>query len=67
MANVIKKLNLTKIKSIGCTEDKAPIWIGFTEKNPKAIEWVNILKKTEEELDKSGKLTELFKKYNATR
>ncbi len=67
MAYMLNKLKIDKIKNIGCTEDKSLIWIGFTETNPKAKEWVEMLVKTQDELEKSGKLDEIYHRYNVKR
>jgi polar amino acid transport system substrate-binding protein len=67
MNYMLSKLKIDKIKNIGCTEDKSLIWIGFTETNPKAKEWVELLDKTQDELEKSGKLDEIYHRYNVKR
>ncbi len=54
---------LTHIKKIGCTEDRGPIWIGFTASNPKSKGWIETLVRTQTELEKSGKMAEIYRRY----
>jgi polar amino acid transport system substrate-binding protein len=63
MINRLKERHIINIKSLGCTEDKVPVWIGFTESNPKSKIWVEILSKGQAELEKSGKLSEIYGRY----
>jgi ABC-type amino acid transport substrate-binding protein len=63
MSYQLKKRNITNIKKIGCTEDRVSIWIGFTESNPKSKSWIEILNKTQDELEKSGKMAEIYNQY----
>ncbi len=67
MDYMLKNLKISKIKKIGCTEDKSLIWIGFTESNPNARSWVEMLVKKEAELVKSGEMNKLYQKYGATK
>jgi len=59
----LKDRKISGIKNIGCTEDRVPLWIAFTETNPKAKAWTEKLDKAQAELEKSGKLAEIYKKY----
>jgi polar amino acid transport system substrate-binding protein len=58
---------ITKIKNLGCTEDKNSGYIGFTKTNPKSKMWVEMLSKGQAELEKSGKLSEIYGRYGIKR
>jgi polar amino acid transport system substrate-binding protein len=59
----LKNRKITNIKKLGCTEDKNYTFIGFTKSNPKSKGWVEILSKGQAELEKSGRMSEIFIKY----
>jgi len=59
----ISTKNLTNLKSLGCTEDRDNLWIGFTATNPKAKEWIEILDKAQTAFEGSGKMNAYYKKY----
>jgi polar amino acid transport system substrate-binding protein len=62
----IATMGLDKIKNLGCTEDRVNLWIGFTDPkiNPRSKSWVEALDKGQARLEASGKLSEIYKKYN---
>jgi polar amino acid transport system substrate-binding protein len=55
--------HVTNIKNLGCTEDRLPLWIAFTAKNPKSKAWVATLAAGQAALEKSGRLAEIAAKY----
>ena len=63
MSYQINKRKIKNIKKIGCTEELVPLWIGFTSSNPKSKKWIEMLELTEKELEKSGKMTEIYAHY----
>lgn len=64
MSYQIKLKNIKGLKKLGCTEDRTNLWIGFTASNPKSKEWVDALDKGQSKLENSGKLSEIYKRYD---
>jgi ABC-type amino acid transport substrate-binding protein len=63
MSYQINKRKIKNLKKIGCTEDLVPLWIGFSSSNPKSKKWIEVLELTEKELEKSGKMKEIYAHY----
>lgn len=59
----IRELGMQDKIKIAGEDEAAPIYIGFSPKNPKSKEYAELLAKGTEELRKSGKLKEILAKY----
>ena len=64
MTYQMKQKKVTNLKKLGCTEDRVPIWIGFTATNPKALEWVDKIARGQTALESSGNLAKIYDKYS---
>ncbi len=62
----IKDQGINDIVKWGCTEDRGPIWVGFSPKYPNSRKWVETLDKMQNQLRASGKIKEYYKRYGIT-
>jgi polar amino acid transport system substrate-binding protein len=63
MAYTLKREKEQGVKNIGCDPKKIPLYLAFSPKNPKSIEYAAAVDAAVIDLRKSGKLKQILAKY----